>query len=38
MFFTYDRDQATRGYVRTIKNVTMYTNQAYIKFNSSIDS
>ena len=30
MFFTYDRNEAKRGFVRTIKNITMYTNQAYI--------
>ena len=35
MFFTYDRLEAERGFVRTIKNVTMYTNQAYLRvFNS----
>ena len=31
MYFTYSHKQASRGFVRTIKNVTMYTNQAYIK-------
>ena len=31
MFFTYDSLEASRGFVRTIKNVTMYTNQSYLK-------
>ncbi len=35
MFFTYDKNEAARGFVRTIKNITMYTNQAYLKFTSS---
>ena len=38
MFFTNDRNEANRGFVRTIKNVTMYTNQAYLKFRNSLDS
>ena len=32
MFFTFDGNEAKRGYVRTIKNISMYTNQAYINF------
>ena len=35
MFFTYDMNEAKRGFVRTIKNVTMYTNQAYLKINQN---
>ena len=38
MFFTYDRNEAKRGFVRTIKNVTMYTNQAFVKYSNIIDS
>ena len=35
MFFTYDNLEAERGFVRTVQNVTMYTNQAYLRvFNS----
>ena len=30
MFFTNDSLEASRGFVRTIKNVTMYTNQSYL--------
>ena len=30
MFFTNNRSNAIRGYVREIKDVTMYTNQAYV--------
>ena len=37
MFFTYDSLEASRGFVRTIKNVTMYTNQAYLKYEGSIE-
>ena len=36
MFFTHDRFEAPRGFVRTVKNVTMYTNQAFIKMNNNI--
>lgn len=32
MFFTDNRQDADRGYVRTIKNITMYTNLAYLKY------
>ena len=38
MFFTYDSKQASKGFVRTIKNITMYTNQSYFKYNNNIDS
>ena len=31
MFFTYDSLEADRGFVRTIKNITMYTNQSFLK-------
>ena len=37
MFFTDDVNNAERGFVRTIKNVTMYTNQAYLKVNNQSD-
>lgn len=37
MFFTHDSLEAERGFVRTIKNVTMYTNQAFIKINNVSD-
>lgn len=32
MFFTDNPTEASRGYVRTIKNVAMYTNLAYLKY------
>ena len=38
IFFTDDYIEAKRGFVRTIKNVTMYTNQAYFKYSNSLDS
>ena len=38
MFFTNDRKHAMRGFVRTIKDVTMYTNQAYFKYYNHLDS
>ena len=38
IFFTYDHNEAKRGFVRTIKNVTLYTNQAYFKYTNSLDS
>ena len=38
MFFTNDRNHAMRGFVRTIKDVTMYTNQAYFKYHNFSDS
>lgn len=34
MYFTYDSLEANRGFVRTIKNVTMYTNQSYLKMSN----
>ena len=37
MFFTYDSLEANRGFVRTIKNVTMYTNQSYLKFYNHVE-
>jgi len=37
MFLTDDVNNAERGFVRTIKNVTMYTNQAYLKMLNSTD-
>ena len=38
IFFTDDYIEAKRGFVRTIKNVTLYTNQAYFKYSNSLDS
>ncbi len=38
MFFTYDSLEASRGFVRTIKNVTMYTNQSYLKVHNQIEN
>ena len=38
MFFTNDRKHAMRGFVRTIKDVTIYTNQAYFKYYNHSDS
>ena len=38
IFFTHDYNEAKRGFVRTIKNITMYTNQAYFKYTHSLDS
>tara|TARA_Y100000590_G_scaffold469374_1_gene656615 strand:+ start:302 stop:1717 length:1416 start_codon:yes stop_codon:yes gene_type:complete len=38
MFFTYDSLEASRGFVRTIKNVTMYTNQSYLKIYNQIEN
>jgi len=38
MFFTYDSLEAKRGFVRTIKNVTMYTNQSYLKVHSETEN
>ena len=38
MFFTYDSLEATRGFVRTIKNVTMYTNQSYLKVHNETEN
>ena len=38
IFLTYDYIEARRGFVRTIKNITMYTNQAYFKYTNSLDS
>ena len=37
-FFTHDYNEAKKGFVRTIKNITMYTNQAYFKYTHSLDS
>ena len=38
MFFTYDSLEAKRGFVRTIKNVTMYTNQSYLKVHNETEN
>ena len=38
MFFTNNYLEAKRGFVRTIKGVTMYTNQAYLKYFKSLDN
>ena len=38
IFLTYDYNEAKRGFVRTIKNITLYTNQAYFKYVNSLDS
>ena len=38
MFFTNDRKHAVRGFVRTIKDLTIYTNQAYFKYYNHSDS
>ena len=38
MFFTYDSLEASRGFVRTIKNVTMYTNQSYLKVSNETEN
>ncbi len=35
MFFTNTMQEADRGFVRTIKDVTMYTNQAYLKYSNN---
>ena len=37
MFFSNNRSEAERGFVRTIKDVTMYTNQAYLKYSSGFN-
>lgn len=37
MFLTYDMHEAERGFFRTLKNVTMYTNQAFFTVNHRID-
>ena len=38
MFFTNDSLEALRGYVRSIKDLTMYTNQSFIKYETSENS
>ena len=38
MFFSYDSLEASRGFVRTIKNVTMYTNQSYLKVSNQTEN
>ena len=38
IFFTDNHEEAKRGFVRTIKNVTIYTNQAYLKFFNNFDN
>ena len=37
MFFTDSKENAKRGFVRTIKDVTIYTNQAYAKVSGKIN-
>ena len=37
MFFTDEKYNAERGFIRTIKDVTMYTNLAYIKIFNKIN-
>ena len=38
MFFSNSRQELDKGFVRTIKDVSMYTNQAYLRFSNKISS